>query len=289
MRFQNSRLGRYALDALVIMVGCALFSFGIHVFTLPADIAPGGVTGIATIIHALTGLPIGTLVFLINIPLLILGFLHLGRKLMARTLFATAATSLFLDVGFVRLPVYEGDPMLASLFGGVLIGAGMALTFMREGTTGGTDILNRLIQKRHPQFAIGTLTFATDLVIILAACLVFGSVETGLYAIIAMFVASKVIDGMLYGLNERRMMLIVTEECDRLAARIMELQRGVTILDAKGAYTGAGKKVVLCVVAKSEYFRVRRIAHEVDPKAFLITANAAEVFGEGFQRFDGGS
>lgn len=277
---------KFVMDIVVILLGSAIFSAGVHAFTAPANIAPGGVTGLSTIIHYLTGFPIGLAVSLFNVPLLLICFRFLGKRFFFRTMLSTLAISLFIDVIFARVPTYKGDPIMAAVFGGVLIGLGMALVFTREGTTGGTDIVNKLLQRKFPHVPLGTLTFSTDIVIILAACLVYGNIESGLYAIISMFVASKVIDSMMYGMSEGKMILIVSDSSEEIAERIMKMHRGVTMLDATGAYSKMEKKVILCAVAKPEYYRVKRIVKEIDPSAFMIITNAGEVLGEGFQQLD---
>ncbi len=266
------------------LAGAFLFSTGVHSFTSAHNIAPGGATGISIIINHLTGLPIGVLLFAINVPLLLLGWRFLGHKFTVRTLVSVAILTLFMDYISVLLPVYTGDTLLAALFGGVMMGAGLALVFMGGSTTGGTDIVSRLVQTKYPHLQMGRLVFLMDLVVILLATVVFGSIDSALYAIIAMFTSGVVIDAMLYGLDTGKLVMVFTCKSDELAKRIIsDLHRGVTILSGKGGYSGAQRDMILCAVRNSQYFKLKRLANELDPRAFVIVTGASEIRGEGFK------
>ena len=181
---------------------------------------------------------------------------------------------------------YEGDEMLAAIFGGLLIGAGLGLCYSREGTGGGTDILNRLIYKRFPQISIGAITFATDFAVIVFATCVFGKIESALYAIIAIFVSSKMIDIIVYGSYEGKMLLIFSDKSEEIAQKIMTAGKGVTFLSGKGAYSGDEKQVICCAVRKNDYVKVKRYVKEVDESAFMIITIAKEVLGKGFKEIN---
>ena len=176
---------RTLIDIPVIIISSFIFSCGLKTFTAPNGIAPGGASGICVVLAYLTGLNEGVLYFIVNIPLIIIGFIFLGKKLMLKTLLSIVTITIATDYVFTYIPHYEGNEMLAAIFGGLLIGAGLGLCYSREGTGGGTDILNRLIYKRFPQISIGAITFATDLAVIIIAACVFGKLESALYAIIA--------------------------------------------------------------------------------------------------------
>ena len=190
------------------------------------------------------------------------------------------------DYVFAYLPHYEGDEMLAAIFGGLLIGAGLGLCYSREGTGGGTDILNRLIYKRFPQISIGAITFATDFAVIVFATCVFGKIESALYAIIAIFVSSKMIDIIVYGSYEGKMLLIFSDKSEEIAQKIMTAGKGVTFLSGKGAYSGDEKQVICCAVRKNDYVKVKRYVKEVDESAFMIITSAKEVLGKGFKEIN---
>lgn len=276
-------LRRLPMDILFDLVGGFIFAVGLNCFTNPNQIAPGGVSGVSVILNHLFGLPLGAVIFGINIPLLLLAWRFLGRDFTLRTLKTLAIQSVVVDQIAARLPVYQGDMILAALFGGLCIGFGIALIFLRGSTTGGTDIVSRLIQLRWPFVPIGRAMLAVDAVVVAASMIVFRNIEVGLYALINIFVSSRVIDAVMGGINTGRMILIVSEQYMAISQQIMEkMGRGATLLEASGAYSGEGRKVVLCAVRNNEYPRLKEIVREADPHAFLITTNVTEVLGEGF-------
>lgn len=284
----RGKIKNMIIDYLFILVGTAIYALGVHVFTVPNQIAPGGITGLATAINALTGIPIGTFFSLINIPLLLLGLKFLGKDFIIKTLISTILFTAMVDVLFVYIPPYTGDMLLAALFGGAMIGAGMAITFIRNGSTSGTDITSRVIQSKFPQFPIGKIVLLSDLIIISFATLVFANLESALYAIIAMFVCSKVIDSIIYGLDVGKMVFIVSDHCPAISKAIIEeVHRGGTILPAKGAFSGDPREVLLCAIRNHQFYKIKRIVNLVDPKAFIIVTNAGEVLGEGFKKIEG--
>lgn len=281
----KSKALRWVVDIIVIVIASVIYSLGLHVFTVPNDIAAGGVGGISTIIHELFDINVGLMYGLINVPLVIVGFIFLGKNLMIKTLISVVVITFSTDYLLLNFPVYEnGDKVIASIFGGVLMGAGLGITFLREGTSGGTDITNKIINKFVPHFSMGAITMATDVVIVGASVLVFNNIENGLYAVISIFVCSKVIDMFLYGTFEGKMLLIFSDRYQEIADIIMiEFDRGVTFLLAKGAYSGADKNVICCAVHKNEYAKIKRKVKVIDPKAFIIISNTGEVLGDGFQ------
>jgi len=275
----------YLVDILFIFFGTAVYAFGVYAFTAPNQIAPGGVTGIAIVIHAFTGFRIGTLVTLFNIPLLLFGFRTLGKRFTANTLFSTLFFNLQVDYLFPFLPTYQGNPILAAVFGGLFIGLGLAIVFMRGGSTGGLDIVSRSIQQRFPHISLGKIVFVSDLAVILTAAAAFRSLESALYAVIAMFISSKALDSLLYGTSVGKVITIISEESDRIAAEIIEtLGRGCTILPAEGGYRKAPKNVLLCVCKDAEFYELKALIRKLDRKAFVIVEKAEEVFGEGFSQ-----
>ena len=281
---------KWLVDIPLIILGSVIYSAGINCFTAPNDIAPGGVSGLATVISYLTdhAVSIGLVFGIINIPLIIAGFLRLGKALMARTVLAVAVTTLCTDVFSSLFPVYVGDRIIAAVFGGVLMGAGLGIVYNRDGTTGGTDIINKIIQKAKPHLSLGFIMMMTDAVVVLVSILAFGNLESGLYAIIAIFVSSRLMDYILYGGREGKAVLIFSENAEEIGKAITtSISRGATYLKGEGVYTGADKNVICCAVPKNEYAKLKRIVREFDPKAFIITATADEVLGEGFIDIDG--
>lgn len=282
----KSKVLRWIIDIILIIIGSALYSVGLHCFATPNDIAAGGVGGISIIINELTDLNVGFLYGIINVPLIIIGFIFLGKKMMFKTMIGvaviTAATDWLLPLAGV--PVYsDGDKLLAAIFAGIFFGVGMGLVYLRDGTTGGTDIINKLINKKFPHFSMGVIMLSTDAVVIIASMIVFGTIEAGLYSIISIFVASKVMDMILYGSFEGKMLLIFSDKYEEISEYIMNsLERGVTWLDGEGAYSKREKHIICCAVHKNEYSKVKRKVKEIDPGAFIIITNAGEVLGMGF-------
>lgn len=265
------------------IIGCILYSIGVNSFAVPNSIAQSGVTGIAVILNHLFSVPVGTVNLLLNIPLLILMWIFLGKKLVARTLWVTVLLSAALDLIAMFIPAYTGDKILASLFCGLLQGSGLGLIMITGATSGGTDIVARLVHKFFPHITIGRVVMLADAVIIAAGMLVFGSIETGLYAIIVIFVSTKVIDSMIYGTGNGKMLMVVTDKADEVSkAIISSSRRGVSIIPAIGAYTGESKNVLLCVARKHEISGIIKTIKSIDDKTFIIVSEANEILGEGF-------
>lgn len=273
----------HALDLLFMAGGAALYSVAVNMFISPNRIAPGGVTGLAIIIEHLTSAHVGAMMFLLNVPLLILGFLKLGRKLILRTFEATVIISFSVDALAPFIPEYTDDKLLSAIFGGVLAGGGLVLIFLRGATTGGTDIMARLLQLKWPHLSFGRLILLVDMCVVALSGFVFRSLDSVLYAAILLFVSTKVIDTVLYGTGNGKLMMVITDKGREISAAVTEqMRRGVTILPAKGGYTGQDKEVLLCAVRRSELYRLRLLVHSYDPNAFMMINEIGEILGEGF-------
>lgn len=270
------------------IVGSAIFAVGVDVFTVPNNIAPGGVTAIATMLHSMTNIQIGTLSFLLNVPLVILGLCVLGKKFTVSTLRSVVILSLITNAFDILLPEYTGSTLLAAVFGGLGIGVGMGIIFLRGSTTGGTDILGRVLLRRFQHIPLGKILLAMDFVIVTTAGFYYGTLEASLYAIISIYVVEKATDSVLYGFTESRIAYIVSDKPIEIAQRIMdETGRGVTYLNGEGGYQRAKKLVVMCALPSRQFAQLKRIALEVDPLAFIMVSTASNVIGEGFnQTFD---
>lgn len=285
-KLKQNRFSRLLIDYIMIILGVFIYTTSVYVFTAPNQIAPGGVTGLSTAIHYLIpSLSIGAMVSVFNIPLLLIGYKILGRKFIIKTFVATVLFSILYDYVFKTfMPVYTGDKVLASLFGGVLTGLGLALVFTTGGSTGGTDITNRIIQKKFPHISLGQIVLFTDIFIIGFAAVVFKEIESAMYAIVAMFVAAKVLDGVLYGADIGKMVLIVTVKPNKVCEEVdNKIQRGTTILSAKGGYTGEEKSVIMCAVKSNQFSKLKRTVYSVDDEAFMMVTNSTEVVGQGFK------
>ena len=272
-----------ALKYLGIVGASLLYAAAIALFLDPNQLAPGGVSGIAIILNRLTNLPTGTLILLMNIPLLALGMWKLGWKFVLSTVVAVAASSVFTDLLAPYGPLTT-DPLLAACAGGGLLAVGMGILFKLGATSGGTDILIRVIKLKYKHLKTGSLFLATDCCVIAASALVFGNMDLALYAAIATIVSSFCLDLVLYGRDEAKLVYLITDHEKAIADRLMEeLEIGVTYLQGQGAYTSDNKKVILCAMQKRLLPKVQEIAMEEDPFVFLIVTSASEIFGEGFK------
>ena len=276
---------RALLDGLFILLGSAAYALSVNVFTAPNRIAPGGVTGVATLVNYLTGAPIGVTILLINIPLLLAAWRFLGPSYTLKTTAATVVVSVVIDGTAPFLPAFCGDTMLVAVFGGVLAGAGLGLIYMRGATTGGSEVVAGLLERKLPHIPIGRLILLVDAVVVGASAVVYRNLESALYAMILIFVSSSLMDTLIYGQNKGKMLLIMTRKEQEVADDILRsLGRGVTMLNAAGAYTGEPRRVLLCAVRPPEVYALRTLVWDRDPDAFLVIASTDDVLGEGFRR-----
>lgn len=268
-----------------LLLGSFIYSLGTHCFVAPANIAPGGASGLALMVNYLCGLPVGILTMVVNLPLLVLAWIHLSRGFAIKTAISCGVCSVILDMVVAPVfPIYLGDRMMSSLFGGIIVGAGMALIFLSGSTTGGSDILGYILQKKKPHMSIGRALMIVDGIVLVFSIFVFRNVEAGLFGLIALYAQTRVIDGIIYGNDTGSMVTIVTEQPQRIADRIIgELERSATIMAGKGAYSRKNTQVLLCTVRKSQFNRLKEIIREADPAAFVMVTETTEVFGEGFK------
>lgn len=277
---------RLAVDLLFDLLGTSVYSVAVQCFSAPNNIAPGGVSGISVLINYLTGLPISILSFCLNVPLLLMAWYFLGHRFTLRTLKTVVVMTVMLELAEF-LPVYQGNPILAALFGGVLEGFGLAVVFMRGSTSGGSDIASRLLQLKFPYMPVGRLLLVVDGLVLVAAAVVYRSIENALFGLIVIYTSTHVIDGVLYGLDVGKVMLIISKSHGKIADGVnRELGRGCTILSATGSYTGEDRPVLLCAVRRQEYVTLKRLVRSVDPEAFLLVMEANEVIGEGFKSIE---
>jgi len=276
-------------DYILVMTGALVQAVGLRVFLVPAQLVSGGVSGISQMINHFTGWPIGLMVFIGNIPLFVLGWRFLGgSRFTIRTMVAVAAYSFFTDA-LLWLPYFPkagitNDLVLNSLYGAVVSGIGYGLVYRGQGTSGGSDILARILN-RWRGISMTQSYLMTDTLVILGAGFIFGW-QKALYAVITLYVSGLVVDTTMEGAGTVRSALIVTDLCQEISARILkEMERGVTILEGTGAYTGAPRPVLYCVVTRSEVQQLKSIVHETDPSAFMVVGAAHEALGEGFKPF----
>ena len=280
---QKKTWKRRVLDYLMITVASFIYAVAVSLFLDPNSLAPGGVTGIAIILNRLSGLETGTWVLLINIPIIILGMWKFGLHFILSTLYCTAATSFFINL-LAAFGVATEDRFLAALVGGALMAVGIGLVFKAGATTGGTDIIVKLLRLRFPHLKTGSLFLITDAIIVTVSAFVFKDLDVALYAGVVVFVNSTLLDVVLYGREGAKLIFIISDAHASITKRLLEeLDIGVTYISGTGAYSGREKSVIMCVMKKQISAQVEVIVREEDPDAFMIVTSATEIFGEGYK------
>jgi len=266
---------------IAIIIGSAIMGFGINAFNIPNHLAEGGITGISILIKLLfPAVDQGVVFFALNIPLFFLGWKILGRTAFFYTILGTVSLSVFLSVFDGVLPLPMQDRLLASLYAGVAVGVGLGIIFRYGGTTGGVDIIARLLQK-YMGVSMGRTLFLGDILVI-GASLVYLNLESAMYTLVVVFIAARVIDFLQDGAYAGKALTIISNHAESISTQILDLGRGVTLLAGKGAYSGEEKKVIYVVVSRNEVMRFKNIVQEIDPHAFVIVNDVHEVLGEGF-------
>lgn len=274
----------WILDLFADIIGGIFYAVGIYTFAKTANFAPGGLSGLALIAHHLWNLPIGIMTLALNIPVIALSYRLLGKRFLFKSLRSMIFCTLFLDwiLPTFTLP-YTGSPLLAALYSGAFLGAGLAILYMRGSSSGGTDFLTVSIKALRPHLSLGAATMLIDLVIILLGWPVFGNIDSVLYGVIATGVTSIAIDKIMYGMGAGKLIIIISDQGRQVAQHIATaIDRGSTLIRATGSYTGKDRQVLLCACNKSQAFKVRAIVHEIDPNAFVMITETSEVYGEGF-------
>lgn len=273
---------------LKIIFGSALMGFVLEVFFVPVRITVGGVSGIATVIHYICGLPVGLLIVLMNIPIFILGLYKFGYKFIIGSFIGMGVMSLSADLS-AYLPVRMDDIILSSVFGSGLYGVGMGIVLEAGASTGGTDIIAKYIFRRAGGGSLGSVILCIDAFVIAAAGFVFKSFNVVLYSVISLYVSTYVIDIIVEGFNVSKTAIIVSEKSDEIVSAIFShLARGVTQLSAVSAYTGRDKRVLLCVIGRHQVNKLKFLIKSVDPEAFVVLMSAREVLGNGFKKITEG-
>ncbi len=287
--FANFSIKEFAVDNIYYILGCILYAAGVNIFAIPNNIAQSGITGLAIIINYLVPqFPVGLTGFVLNVPLIILAWIFIGKAFTLKTLWTTVILSLCIDgvaavMDMGLIGAYTGDKLLASLFCGAMCGAGIALIIVRGATSGGTDVLGRLLKKIWPHMTMGTMILVCDAVVVITAAIVFRSVDSAMYAAILIFASSEVMDHILYGTGSGKMLYIFTKKGADVAEMITkECRRGATIIEGKGGYTGDTNELVICAARSHEIPRIRKKVKELDPETFIILSEANEILGKGF-------
>lgn len=269
---------------LLITLGSLVYALGQLYFIKPLHIPMGGVSGLALVANFLWSLPIGVVTIVLNIPLLFLGWKNMGREFFTKTAFAILVSSVFTDLLEPLLPAFDGEMLIAALYGGIVMGVGYGLIFRAGGTTGGVDIIAKWIN-RQKDIPIGTTNLIANTVVIVGSALIYGNLDSALYAMVTSYLTSMVIDKMVYGMDAQKSAMIITSKPKEVAGAVMEeLHRGCTGMDATGMYTGDQRTVLICAVRRHETGTLKKLILEKDENAFMMISNISEVFGHNFKR-----
>ncbi|MBC6309107.1 YitT family protein [Listeria sp. FSL L7-1582] len=269
-----------AMEYVNVILGAFIIAVAFNVLLLPNHVASGGVSGISTIINYLTGWTPAYIQWAFNIPLFFAGVFFLGYQFGIKTFVGTMIMPLFVYLTS-DWAVWTHEPLVAALFGGVLVGMGLGIVFRGKASTGGTDVIAQILHK-FTNLSLGICVALIDGFVVIAAMFVF-DIESGLYALIGLFATSKTIDLVQVGLNQSKTVLIISEKQDEIRHAILyKIDRGITRLSAKGGYTEDDRQILLCVIAQSEFSRLKGVIKEIDPNAFVVVMSASEVMGEGF-------
>ena len=278
---------KWIKDLFGYILGAFIYSSAVTMFISGNEISPGGITGISTSINFLTGIPSGLLLLILNVPILILGFVKFGGIFIFKTSVATVILSVSLTITDLILPVFSIDKILAAVFGGILMGLGLSIIMLRGATSGGVDILAKFVNRKFRHFTVGRLILIMDAVVIIIAVLAYRNIESALYSVVSLYASSRIMDMMLYGADKGKIIYIVTDKPKEICSDIsLKLRRGVTVLRATGGYTGKEHSLLMCTVRRYEVSAVYNIIEEVDNKAFITVSDAGEIIGEGFKGFN---
>lgn len=272
-------------DLIFYIIGCSVYSVAVTSLITPNEISPGGFTGIAAATGYLSGVSTGFIVLLLNIPVIIWGILKLGGVFIVKTAVATGILSLCLEISERFVPRFTVDKILASIFGGILMGAGLSLVLRRGATTGGVDIIATIVHRKFRYITVGRIILISDILVITFAAFVYKDVQSGLYSVVAMYAASVVTDAILYGTDKGKIVYAITDKPDEICKKVAErVERGVTKMKATGGYTGEAHTMLMCTVRINEVAAVCDIIKETDDRAFIVISDAGKILGEGFKK-----
>lgn len=267
----------------LIILGCALAGFGTSSFLVPNQISSGGFSGIATIFYYFFNIRMGTTIIVLNIPLFILGFIKLGKKFMLKTIIATFLYSKFIDI-FSEFNFFTQDRLLSSIYGGIIIGIGLAIVFKADSSTGGTDLIAYLAQNFNVNIRMSNIIVFIDIFVVLANLIAFKEVEIGLYSAIAIYISGKMIDIVFEGINFSKIIYIISDKHEEIMEIINnEVKKGATALYGRGSFSGKNRMVIMCVSKRRDIDRIKAISKKIDENSFIIITDAREVYGLGFK------
>lgn len=273
-------------DLLVLVLGCGLFSLGFNLFLEPGGMNAGGLTGLAmVVVHVTKFGTVGMVTALVNLPLFIIAGIKVGKRFFFGSLIGMLVLSTLIDL-CALLPVPEVDPLMAAIYGGVICGAGLGTVFAVGASTGGSDIIVRLLKLKWPNVPIGTINICFDFMVAALSGIVLQDISKALYSGVAIFITGKVMDAVVYRFDYSKVALIITKEHDRVAQQISDqLQRGATFLHGEGSYSHEDKKVILTAVKRQQLAELKELVVNIDPNAFIIVQEAHQVLGDGFTKY----
>ncbi len=281
----KQRVTEFLKDILYYAVGGSIYAVSVTVFLSANEISPGGITGVATILNYLFNLPIGATVFVINIPLFIVAFLKFGKDFILKTVIATGISSVLLDVFDLILPSIKVDSILASVFGGSLLGLGISIIMLRGSSTGGIEIIAKLIRVKYPFISMGRLMLFLDFSVVALSALVYKNIQSALYSTVTLYACSKIMDLVLYGADKGKVVYIISEKTQDIVYDILnKIGRGATTIDVRGGYTGNMSRMIMCTVRVNQVHEVYNCARRHDSGAFIVVCDAGEIIGEGFKK-----
>ena len=280
---KETKAKTWLIDILYVVVGSIFWAIGMNIFHVPNNIAPGGFSGIATVLNYYFDLPIGAMIALMNIPQFIISIKKYSKEFVIKTLLTIVITSTVIDVTAAFFPTFTGDVLLAAIAGGAASGIGLGLIYVRDITTGGTSLLARLVQDKFPTVSYAQMVFILDAIIVVVAAVAYQDWVTALYAAIAIIVTEIINDVMLAGLHNGKLVYIISKKNDEISKFIMiDMDRGLTALKGRGCYTNTDRDILMVVVKKFELPKIKKMIKDIDKDAFIIVGDVSEIHGEGF-------
>lgn len=270
-------------DYLISIIGSIIAAFGTACFLLPNQLSSGGFSGVATVLYYLLNIPMGISIMIMNIPVFIFAYAREGKSFVLKTILSTAIFSKFIDI-FEKIEPFTSDKVLSSVYGGVIIGVGLSLVFKGKSSTGGTDLLANIITTYNKEISVGNILQILDIFVVILNIIFLKKIEIGLYSVIAIYIANKMLDLIFEGINFSKMIYIISDKYEKISDVInREIKRGATGIYGKGMYTNKDKMIIMCVAKRKDIIKIREIAKSIDENAFIIITDAREVYGLGFK------
>ena len=280
---KKNTLISFLITGAGLVVGSFIMACSTAFFLLPNKLSTGGFSGLSTIVYYLFHIPVGTVMIILNLPLFFIAFFRVGKKFFVKSIVGTILLSVFIDI-LEKFPAVTNDRFLACIYGGIIMGIGTAIILKVDGSTGGSDLLSYVVRSFNDKFRSGDLIIAIDTVIIILSIFIFKEIEIGLYSVIAIYLMGKMIDIVFEGVNFTKVLFIISDKYDEIANIIgNDVQRGSTAIYAKGMHSNKNKMMLFCVGSRKEIIRIKKIATNVDNKAFIVIFNAREAWGQGFK------